>query len=93
MNRTEQGFSHVIAIFVIALVIGMGFFVGYRISQLDKTNEIAATEAGQLSTEQQAKVDATPQLKEANTELTNVANDLSSDLDMSVLDEDIDALY
>lgn len=91
MQRNQYGFSHFIAVAVIAVVIGVGAFAAYRISQLND-DSVATNESG-LTAAQAAKVEETPQLKEANTALTDVESDLASDLDMSVLDEDIDALY
>lgn len=91
MKRAEHGFSHFIVLLVVALVIGVGVFAAARIAQLN--DDSASTQSTELTTEQQAEVDKTPELKEANTALTDVADDLESDLDASALDEDIDALY
>lgn len=93
MKLTQKGSVHLIAFIVIALVIGVGVFAGYRISQLNNDEQSATVTAGELTSEQQAQVAETPALNEANTALDEVANDLDSDLDVSTLDDDIDALY
>lgn len=86
MKRTisERGAGHIVAILIV-VVVGVVGFTGYKVmqSQDKKQPETSLT---------QQKVDAVPDLKQADTSLNDTDKELQTSLDTSALDEDIDAM-
>ena len=81
---SERGVGHV-AIVLLLLVVGVVGFAGYTVMNSQKDNDKTASSV-------QAKVDSVPELKEADTTLTQASSGLDSSLETSALDADIDAM-
>lgn len=81
---SERGAGHIVAILLV-VVVGVVGFAGYKVMQSqDKKQSVTS------STQQ--KVDAVPDLKQADTTLNETDKELQTSLDTSALDEDIDAM-
>ena len=81
---SERGVGHIVIVLLL-LVVGVVGFAGYTVMNSQKDTDKTASSV-------QAKVDSVPELKEADTTLTQASSDLDSSLDTSALDADIDAM-
>lgn len=81
--RNERGAGHIVAVLLV-LVLAVVGFAGYTVMKSQAKN------ANTSST--QAKIDAAPELKNADATLTQTNNDLDSGLDTTALDADINAM-
>lgn len=90
MRRINQsGFTHVFLLLVLVGVLAIVGLAGYRVLNLNKT----VSDATATTSAVQKKVDAVPTLKAADQTLSDVSNQLNSDLNTSALDSDIQTLY
>lgn len=81
--RSESGAGHIAVVLLVAVIVVVGF-AGYTVMKSqDKKQQTATT---------QQKVDAVPELKKADTALSDTDKELQTSLDTSALDEDIDAM-
>lgn len=80
---SERGAGHIVAIFMVIVLVVVGF-AGYTVmkSQDNKAKTVS----------NQQKVEAVPELKQADTTLSDTNTELDSSLDTSALDQDIDAM-
>ncbi|QQS18501.1 hypothetical protein IPL68_00020 [Candidatus Saccharibacteria bacterium] len=82
-SLSERGTGHIVA-FLLVVVVAVVGFVGYTVmnSQDNKDNTVST----------QQKVEAVPELKQADATLSDANNELETGLDTTALDQDIDAM-
>ncbi|MBL8121950.1 hypothetical protein JNM87_04355 [Candidatus Saccharibacteria bacterium] len=92
MQRLNQkGIGHVLVV-VFVLAIAVVGFTGYKIMTANKKVEDTPAAVQQQSVSTQHKVEAVPELKQADDTLEQTSTELDSTLDTSALDKDIDAM-
>lgn len=92
MNSSNQSGSHLIAVAFAILVVGVVAFGGYHVWQVQQaasTNDTASTTP---SATVPAKISNTATLKEAGTVLDTSSAQLSSSLDDSALNADLNSM-
>lgn len=93
--NNQAGFSHVLVAVLVVVVVGVVGFTGYRVMNANSTDDTATNvQTKTVSGEEQANIDAQPELKDANQTLNEASAALDdSSFDTSSLDSDIDSLY
>ena len=82
-SHSERGAGHIVAVLLVVVIAVVGF-AGYTVMKSQDNNKTATTT--------QQKVDAVPDLKQADASLNDTDKELQTSLDTSALDEDIDAM-
>lgn len=82
-SLSERGAGHIVAVLLVVVLAVVGF-AGYTVmkSQDNKAKTVST----------QQKVEAVPELKQADTTLSDTNTELDASLDTSALDQDIDAM-
>ncbi|MFZ2513654.1 MAG: hypothetical protein WAW63_04325 [Candidatus Saccharimonadales bacterium] len=82
-SLSERGAGHIVAVLLVVVLAVVGF-AGYTVmkSQDNKAKTVSTQE----------KVEAVPELKQADTTLSDTNTELDASLDTSALDQDIDAM-
>lgn len=82
-SLSERGAGHIVAVLLVVVLAVVGF-AGYTVmkSQDNKAKTVS----------NQQKVEAVPELKQADTTLSDTNTALDASLDTSALDQDIDAM-
>ena len=82
-SLSERGAGHIVAVLLVVVLAVVGFG-GYAVmkSQDNKAKTVST----------QQKVEAVPELKQADTTLSDTNTELDASLDTSALDQDIDAM-
>ncbi|QQS19711.1 hypothetical protein IPL85_05605 [Candidatus Saccharibacteria bacterium] len=81
--RSQSGAGHLVAVLLIVVIAVVGF-AGYTVMKSQDKKQTVTTS--------QQKVDAVPDLQQADTTLNDTDKELQTNLDTSALDEDIDAM-
>ncbi len=82
-SLSERGAGHIVAVLMVVVIAVVGF-AGYTVMKSQDNKQQTATT--------QQKVEAVPELKQADTTLSDTSTELDSSLDTSALDQDIDAM-
>ncbi len=91
MKRSNQSGSHVIALALAVLVVGLIAFAGYRVYQMQQTAN-APSSSTTASTSVPAKITNAATLEQAGSALDAASVQLNSNLDDSSLDMAVNSM-
>ena len=90
MKTSNQAGSHVIAVTLFLLAVGVIGFAGYRVYQMQQP--AATTDTSASTAAVPASIKNTASLNQAASSLDSVSTQLNSNLDDSSLDADINSM-
>lgn len=87
MQKTRQSGSHIIAVALFLLVVGVVAYTGYKVYQMQRPAQGPSTQAANVAVPQ--KITSSADLSQAATSLDSATASLNTSLDSSVLNADI----